>query len=98
MAGLIDLIRRVVLDGRHLFSRHAVRELAADRLLVEDAEAGLLNGKVTRAEPDEPANPGPRYTVEGLATDRRTRIAIVCRFVTESQQTFLLIITCYEIK
>jgi hypothetical protein len=98
MAGLIDLIREAVLNGQHLFSRHAMRELAADRLLVEDAEAGLLNGEVIRTEPDEPANPGPRYTVEGLATDLRTRITVVCRFVTDQRKTYLLIITCYEIK
>lgn len=95
MPTIIERIRSAVLSNRHQFSRHAVRELAADRLLIEDAESAVLTGSVTRTEPDEASNPGPRYTVVGRATDLATRIAVVCRF--ESNED-LLIVTCYELK
>lgn len=97
MATILEQIREAVLDNRHEFSRHAVRELALDRLLAVDAESAILTGEVIRTEPDEMENPGPRYTVVGHATDLHTRLAVVCRFVPHSTRQFLLIVTCYEI-
>ena len=93
---IIERITNAVHAGRHRFSQHALDELAADRLLVVDAESTLLTGQLTRTESEDTReNPGPRYTVRGKASDLTTDIAVVCRFEPTEQS---IIITCYECK
>jgi len=92
-AEVLYLIQQAVRDGRHRFSEHALDELEADHLHPVDAESALLTGQIVREQPDEPSEPGPRYTVIGQATDEATRVGVICRFVPVDQ---LLIITCYE--
>lgn len=90
----LNRIREAVLSGRYRFSDHALDELDNDHLTFVDAESALLNGTIVRVQPAEP-DTSERYTVDGLAADLSTRLAIVCRF---DERENLLIITAYEIK
>jgi hypothetical protein len=64
-----------------------------DNLDVLDIEAAILTGKIEQVLTDDPR--GTRYVVVGMATNQRTKVGAVGRFVDEDQ---LLIITVYEIE
>lgn len=74
--------------------RPCLGQLDNDQLTYVDAESALLNGSIFRIQPAE-SDTSERYTVQGIAADLATGLAIVCRF---DEQESLLIITAYEVK
>lgn len=73
-------------------SVHAAEEMAEDGLDILDVEQAILNGQVTRRQKDDPR--GTKYVVEGPATDGKTSVGVVGRFLGSERY---LIITIYEI-
>ena len=71
---------------------HAMEEMAEDDLDILDIEEAVLNGRVVRTNRRDPL--GPKYTVEGLASDGEKLVGVVGRFPSTSR---FLIITVYEI-
>jgi len=66
--------------------------MAEDNLDIVDIEQAILNGQVVRRDKDDPR--GPKYVIEGLATDGRTSVGVVGRFLSNQRY---LIITIYEV-
>lgn len=89
---LLERIRSAILSGGYDLTRHAVDEMAEDGLTIFDIESAVLNGEIMKAETDDPR--GPRYTILGLAQDRRTEVGVVGRF---TETGIYLIITVYEV-
>ncbi len=73
-------------------SAHATEEMAEDLLTIEDIEAAVLSGRVSRIEKDDPR--GTRYTIEGTAIDQQTPVGVVGRFASSG---LYLVITVYEV-
>ena len=73
-------------------SAHAMDEMAEDKLDILDVERAILNGRIARAEKDEPR--GTKCVVEGIATDQLTPVGVVGRFTSSGRY---LIITVYVI-
>jgi hypothetical protein len=71
---------------------HAMEEMAEDDLDIIDIEQAVLSGQVVRREKDDPR--GPKYVVEGLASDGKTRVGVVGRFQGSERY---LILTVYEV-
>lgn len=71
---------------------HALEELAEDLLDLADMEHAILNGEISHQDPDDPR--GTRYVIIGRASDGRTPVGIVGRFVRDD---WFLVITVYEI-
>lgn len=71
---------------------HAMEEMAEDLLTILDIEETVLNGRIIRAEKDDPR--GTKYVVAGTALDRQTHVGVVGRFLGNGRY---LIITVYEI-
>ena len=89
----LERIRNAVLDGRYTLTEHAYDEMDADNLDVLDVESAILTGEIDQVMTLDPR--GTRYVVLGKATDQRTPVGVVARFVEHDQ---LLVITVYEIK
>jgi len=89
---ILERIRNAILDGEYDLTRHAVDEMAEDRLDILDAEHAILSGEITRTEIDDLR--GPRYTIIGLAEDRKREVGVVGRF---TETDIYLIITVYEV-
>lgn len=62
------------------------------RSCILDIESAILDGEITKTETDDPR--GPRYTIVGLAEDRKTEVGVVGRF---TETGTYLIITVYEV-
>ena len=73
-------------------TRHAVDEMAEDDLGILDIENAILSGEIAKTETDDPR--GPRYTLVGVAEDRKTEVGTVGRF---TETGTYLIITVYEV-
>ena len=71
---------------------HATEEMAEDDLDIVDVETALLTGSVTRTQTDDLR--GPRYTVQGTASEGVTSVGVVGLFTITGR---LLIITVYEV-
>ncbi|MGA9348347.1 MAG: DUF4258 domain-containing protein [Anaerolineae bacterium] len=89
---LLERIRYVILSGEYDLIRHAIDEMAEDGLGIFDVESAVLDGEITKTETDDPR--GPRYTIIGLAEDRKTEVGVVGRF---TETGIYLIITVYEV-
>lgn len=89
----LERIRNAILDHRYSMSEHAYEEMEADNLDVLDVEAAVLTGKIEELLTHD--SRGTRFVVVGSATDKKTPVAVVARFVEHDQ---LLVITVYEIK
>jgi hypothetical protein len=85
-------IRNAVLDQRYTLTEHAYDEMAEDNLDVLDVESAILTGEINQVLTKDPR--GTRYVVIGNATDQKTSVGVVARFVEHDR---LLIITVYEI-
>jgi len=81
--------RQAVLDQSYVLTPHAVLEMRDDHLDVVDIEAAILTGRIERVFEDDAR--GRRYEIVGRATDLRTAIGVVIRFVGA-----MLVITVYE--
>ena len=88
----LEQIRNAIIYGEYDFTHHAVDEMAEDRLSILDVENAILNGEITKTETDDPR--GPRYTIVGLAEDRKTEVGTAGRF---TETGIYLIITVYEV-
>lgn len=89
---LLERIRYAILSGEYDLTRHAIDEMAEDGLGIFDVESAVLDGEITKTETDDPR--GPRYTIIGLAEDRKTEVGVVGRF---TETGIYLIITVYEV-
>ena len=87
----LERIRNAVLDHRYTLTEHAYEEMDEDDLDVLDVESAILTGEIDQVLTMDPR--GPRYVVIGNATDQRTSVGVVVRFVEHYQ---LLIVTVYE--
>jgi hypothetical protein len=85
-------IRSVIVAGDYDLTRHAVEEMAEDRLLVADVECALLTGELVKIESD--ALRGSRFTVIGRSEDGRAEVGVVGRF---TETGIYLVITVYEV-
>ena len=81
-----------MINGEYDLTRHAVDEMAEDRLSILDIENAILSGEITKTETDDPR--GLRYTIAGLAEDQKTEVGVVGRF---TETGIYLIITVYEV-
>jgi hypothetical protein len=91
MRGLLQRLRQKVVDRAYYLSSHAEEEMADDQLERSDVEHAILKGRVQKKLTEDPR--GPRYRVEGLATDGRL-IHVVCRL---DENDDLRIITVYAL-
>jgi len=73
-------------------SAHAMEQMAEDELDVIDVETAVCNGRIARAEKDDPR--GTKYVVEGIGSDQQRSVGVVGRFTDADRY---LIITVYEI-
>jgi hypothetical protein len=89
---LLERIRVAILSGDYDLTRHAIDEMAEDRLSIFDVECAILSGEITKTEIDDPR--GPRYTIIGLAEDQKTEVGVVGRF---TETDIYLIVTVYEV-
>lgn len=89
----LERIRRAVLEQRYTLTEHAYDEMDEDRLDVLDVESAILTGRIDQTLTHDPRE--TRYVVVGNATDQRTPVGVVTRFVSHDE---LLILTIYEIK
>ena len=71
-------IQYLILIGEYELTEHAYEEMDDDYLTLFDVENALLSGYITKVEKDD--EPGPRYTIKGLAEDQRTEVGVVGRF------------------
>lgn len=88
----LERIRNAILACRYVLTEHAYEEIEDDDLDVLDVESAILTGEIEQALTMDPR--GTRYVVVGKATDQKTRVGVVVRFVEYDQ---LLVITAYEI-
>ena len=65
----LQRIQYAVINGEYDLTRHAVDEMAEDRLGILDVESAILSGEITKTETGDPR--GPRYIVVGLAEDQK---------------------------
>jgi hypothetical protein len=72
-------------------TEHAYEEMEEDGLDVLDVESAILAGEIEKVLTMDPR--GTRYVVIADATDKRTAVGVVGRFVERDQ---FLIITVYE--
>ncbi len=89
---LLDRIQVAILNGDYDLTRHAIDEMAEDRLGIFDIECAVLNGRITKTETDDPR--GPKCTIVGLGEDGRTEVGVVGRF---TETGTYLIVTVYEV-
>ena len=89
---VLERIRAAVRNGTYDMTAHAAEEMAEDDLDIMDVETAILTGSVTRTQTDDPR--GPRYTVQGTASDGITPVGVVGRFTITGRY---LIITVYEV-
>lgn len=82
----IERIRAKIRLRLYDMSAHVTEEMAEDLLTILDIEKAILSGRVARVEKDDPR--GTKYVVVGTATDQRTPVGVVGRY---------LIITVYEV-
>ncbi len=94
MAGReLQRIRDAILQQRYILTEHAYSEMHEDNLDVLDVESAILSGAIDRVLTRDPR--GTRYVVIGNATDDKTPVGVVVRFVEHDQ---LLVITVYAIE
>ncbi len=89
---LLDRMQVAILNSDYDLTRHAIDEMAEDRLGIFDIECAILNGRITKTEMDDPR--GPKYTIVGLGEDHRTEVGVVGRFTETGSY---LIVTVYEV-
>lgn len=89
----LERMRNAILDHCCSLTEHAYEETSDDNLDALDVEAAILTGEIDQVLTADPR--GTRHVVVGKATDRKTAVGVVARFVEGDK---LLIVTVYEIK
>ena len=84
---LVGEIRRAVLAGQFLVSRHARQRLAARKIRLWQIEAGVTEGKVLRV--DEDSEPNPTIVLEQLLPDG-TPLHVVWVWLSMSREALLV--------
>ena len=85
-----ETIRRLVVEGRYEFSKHAEREREADMIPVRELEVALRGCEIIENYPDDPR--GPSCLVLGFS--RQRPIHAVCTIRRDPEELFL--ITVYD--
>jgi len=91
MRRIIDRIREKVRSGRYVLTFHAIDEMAEEGFEEEDFEQAMITGHIVRRQKDRLGR--RKYTVEGLALDRRS-LRAVSRFSDTGE--LLVVITIYD--
>ena len=86
----VGTIRRLVAEGRYVFSKHAEREREADRIPVRDMEEALANCEIIEDYPDDPR--GPSCLLLGFSGQRP--LHAICTMKQDPEELFL--ITVYD--
>ena len=89
---ILRRIRVAVRNSAYDMTAHAVDRMAEDDLGLIDVENATLNGRLVKAEEDDPR--GARYTIQGTGADRSTPVGTVGRFTETGRY---LIITVYKV-
>ena len=89
--GVLQRIRRRIIDRKYYLSIHAEEEMWADGFERKDFENAILKGRIQKKLTQNAR--GTRYRIEGPTIDGRL-IHVICRFNEKSE---LLIITVYAL-
>jgi hypothetical protein len=89
---VLTRIQDAIVHGEYDLTRHAVDEMAEDGLSILDVENAILSGDIAKTETNDPR--GPRYTIVGVAENRKTEVGVVGRF---TETDICLVITVYEV-
>jgi hypothetical protein len=85
-----EIIRRLVVEGRYTFSKHAEREREADMIAMRELEEALANCQIIEDYPEDPR--GPSCLVLGFSGQRP--VHAVCSLKRDPEELFL--ITVYD--
>ena len=88
---ILGRIRHLVRELQYGVTDHAWDEMAEDDLLLLDVETAILTGEIIREDKGDPR--GTVYVIEGLGTDRETRVGVAIRF---NERENVLVITAYK--
>ena len=88
----IEIFRRKIVSGHYELTHHAKDEAADDGFDVEDVEAIVLTGKISKTMTKDER--GPRYVVAGLSKNKKGA-EVVCRILPSGK---MRVITVYSIK
>lgn len=89
---ILSQIRAAIISGDYDLTFHAVEEMAEDNLTIDDVEAVVVDGELTKTELDDLR--GPRYTIVGLCARKRRIVGVVGRF---KETRIFLVVTVYEV-
>ena len=88
---ILSEIQYAILTTQYDLIRHARIKMAKDELTIFDVEHTILSGNITRIQIDNTR--GPRYTIKGLAEDKKTEVGLESRFTKSGR---VLIIRVYN--
>ena len=88
----IEILRRKIVSGHYELTQHAKDEAADDGFDVEDVEAIVLTGKITKTLTKD--DRGRRYAVKGLSKNKKDA-EVICRILPSGK---MRVITIYSIK
>jgi len=91
MRRIIDRIREKVRNAQYVLTFHAIDEMTEEGFEEEDFEQAMMTGRIVRRQRDRLGR--RKYTVEGVALDRRP-LQAVCRFSDTGES--VVVITVYE--
>lgn len=91
MRRIIDRIREKVRNAQYVLTFHAIDEMTEEGFEEEDFEQAMMTGRIVRRQRDRLGR--RKYTVEGVALDRRL-LQAVCRFSDTGGS--VVVITVYE--
>ena len=92
MRRIIDRIREKVRRGQYVLTFHAIEEMTDEGFEESDFEQAVLTGRIVRRQRDRIGR--RKYTVEGVAQDRRP-LRAVCRFSDTGE--LVVVITVFEV-
>ncbi|MGB0383618.1 MAG: DUF4258 domain-containing protein [Ardenticatenaceae bacterium] len=89
---ILEEIQYAILITEYDLIRHARIKIAKDELTIFDIEHAILSGHITGIERDNQRE--PRYTIKGLAEDRKREVTVVGCFTKSGRY---LIIRVYKL-
>jgi len=87
-------IRSLVRDDRFELTSHAYGKIETNYWSFEDVVASLLNGSIQKAEKDDQAVDGKKYTILGC-DGHGSAIETVGKIVADDEGRLYLVITAY---
>jgi hypothetical protein len=88
--GILNRMRRLVLERRYIVTAHAYDEMIADELAIWDVESVILTGKIVERQKDQVTSEN-KYRIRGEALDGST-VEVVVKFGVTAK---LVVITVY---